>query len=141
MPVKEQVTRQKVINALEPQAITSNTTTPGAIIDAADFDNGLYFSVLCYAYTDGTYTLKIEEGDDSGLSDAADVDADKQLVYGTLPAVTAAHSEGDVIPKEGVHSTKRYIRASLVSTGVTTGASLAVVAVAGPEVLPAPQDS
>lgn len=140
MPVQEQVTKQKVINALEPQAITSDTTTTGAIIDTADFDSGLYFSMLCYAYTDGTYTMKIEDGDDSGLSDAADV-ATAQLVYGTLPALTAADSEGDVMTKEGVHSTKRYVRVSIVSTSTTSGASLAVVAVAGTELYPTAQDA
>lgn len=139
MPVQEQATYQKVINAVEPQAIGTNATTPGAIIDTANYDLGLYFAMLCYAYTDGTFTLKIEEGDDAALADASDIDLTKQSVYGALPAITAADAEGDVLPKEGVHSTKRYVRASIVSTGVTTGASLAVMAVAGPELLPAPQ--
>jgi hypothetical protein len=138
MPVKEQATKQVAINALEPQAISSDTTTTGAIIDTKDYDGGLYFAMFAYAYTDGTYTMKIEHGDDSGLSDAADVDS-AMLVYGTLPALTAALAEGGVLAKEGVHSTKRYVRVSIVSTSTTTGASLAVVAVAGAEEMPTAQ--
>lgn len=134
MAVKEQVTRIKVINALEPQVIGSDTTTTGAIIDTADFDLGVSFAVLATAYTDGTFTLKIEDGDDAALADAADVDS-SMLVYGTLPAVSAGASEGDVMAKEGVHSAKRYVRASIVSTSVTTGATLQVIAILGAEVL------
>jgi hypothetical protein len=139
MPVQEQASKQKVINALEPQAIGTNTTTTGAIIDTADYDSGVYFAMLCYAYTDGTYTMKIEHGDDASLSDAADVPAATKMVYGSLPALTAADSEGDVMAKEGVFGTNRYLRVSIVSTGVTTGASLAVVAVVGTELYPTPQ--
>lgn len=140
MPVQETVTKHKVINALEPQVIGSDTTTAGAIIDTADFDMGVFFSMLTTAYTDGTFTLKIEHGDDSGLSDAADVDS-AMLVYGSLPANSAGASEGDVMAKEGVHSTKRYLRASIVSTSVTTGATVQVIAVMGGEVLPVAQAS
>ena len=140
MATKSQATYIRVYDALEPQVIGSDTTTTGAIFDTADYDMGITFAVLCKSYTDGTYTLKIEHGDNSGLSDAADVDS-AMLVYGTLPAVSAAMTEGDPMPREGVHSTKRYVRASLVSTSVTTGATLQVVLIKGPELLPAPQDT
>lgn len=140
MATKTQASYIRVFNALEPQVIATDTTTTGAIIDTADYDMGVTFAVLVTAYTDGTYTLKIEDGDDSGLSDAADV-ATTQLVYGSLPAVSAGSTEGDAMAKEGVHSAKRYIRASIVSTSTTTGATVQVVAIVGPEVLPAPQDA
>lgn len=140
MPTREGATAIKVMNALEPQVIGSNTTTTGAIIDSADFDMGVCFAVLVTAYTDGTFTLKIEDGDNSGLSDAADVDS-TMLVYGTLPAIAAGASEGDIMAKEAVHSTKRYLRPSIVSTGVTTGATVQVVAIKWAENLPTPQDS
>lgn len=138
MPVREQVTHQAVYNALEPQVIATDTTTAGAIIDTANYDLGVYFAVLVTSYTDGTYTLKIEDGDDSGLSDAADVPT-ANLVYGTLPAVSAAVAEGGVLAKEGVFGTKRYIRPSIVSTSTTTGATVQVIAVNGGEVLPLAQ--
>ncbi len=133
MPVQEQATKQVVTLALEAN-ISSNTTTAGAIIDTADFDLGIYFALAATTYTDGTYTLKIEDGDDSGLSDAADV-ATGQLVYGTLPAVSAVLADGADYSKEGVIGTKRYVRASIVSTGVTTGADLSLLCIKGAELL------
>lgn len=138
MPIKENATAIKVINAFEPQEIASDTTTTGAIIDTADFDMGVTFAMLVYGYTDGTYTLKLEDGDNSALTDAAVLDS-SQLVYGTLPAISAGAAEGAVMAKEGVHSTKRYVRASVVSTSVTTGAYVQIVAILGAEQLPTPQ--
>jgi hypothetical protein len=138
MPVREMVTKEVVMNALEVQEIASNTTTVGAIIDTRDYDLGVYFAMFCSAYTDGTYTLKIEHGDDSGLSDAADVPADA-LVYGTLPALTALTAEGGRLAKEGVFGTKRFLRASIVSTLVTTGADLSVIMVKAAELCPTDQ--
>ena len=137
MPVREQATSQKVQLAMQA-AISSDTTTVGGIIDTADLDAGLYFAMSAPVYTDGTYTMKIEDGDNSSLTDAADV-ATTQLVYGTLPALSAITADLDVMPKEGVHSTKRYVRISIVSTSVTTGATINVVAIGGVEVLPSSQ--
>ena len=139
MPIKENATLNDILIAFENQTISSDTTTTGAIIDTAGYDMGLTFAMGCNAYTDGTYTMKIEHGDDSGLSDAADVDS-AMLVYGTLPDLAAALTEGDEMPKEGVHSTKRYVRVSIVSTSVTTGADVVVVAIAGGELLKTAQE-
>ena len=140
MPIKENITQIDVIMALEPQAITTDTTTTGAIIDTKDYDLGVGFAMLVNGYTDGTYTLKLEDGDDSGLSDAAVVPT-ASLVYGTLPDLAAALSEGDLMPKEGIHSTKRYVRASIVSTSTSSGATgVAVVAVCKKEICPTDQE-
>jgi len=140
MAIKEQATNQIVINALESQVIDTDTTTTGAIIDTADYDNGIYFAMSASAYTDGTYTLKIEDGDDSGLSDAADIPA-AQLVYGTLPALAAALAEGVALSKEGIFGNKRYVRASIVSTDTDTGATVEVLAIVNPEISATPQAS
>lgn len=138
MAVKEHVTYQEVRNAMESQDITTNTTTAGAIFDTRNFDLGIYFAMQVIAWTDGTYTLKIEHGDDAALADAADVPA-ASLVYGTLPALSAATAEGAMLPREGIHSTKRYVRASIVSTGVTSGATVQVLIVKDGEYLPTDQ--
>lgn len=137
MPVKEHVTKQEVRLALEAE-ITTDTTTVGAIFDSADYDNGLYFALGVTTYTDGTYTLKIEDGDNVALSDAADV-ATAQLVYGTLPALSAVVADGAAFPREGVHSTKRYIRASVVSTATTSGAFVIVLCIKDAENMPTSQ--
>lgn len=138
MPVKEHVTQQEVRNALEYQEIASNTTTVGAIFDTRNYDMGIYFALQLIAWTDGAYALLLEDGDDAALSDAAAVPA-ANLVYGTLPSLGAAIAEGAMLPREGVHSTKRYIRASIVSTGVTSGAFAQVLIVKDAEMLPTDQ--
>lgn len=138
MAIKEVATKQIVIDAFESQVIGSNTTTTGAIIDTVDYDNGIYFAVDCKSYTDGTFTLKIEDGDDSGLSDAADIPA-AQLVYGSLPALSAAITEGGALAKEGIFGNRRYVRVSIVSTGVSTGATISVKAIVNPEIAKTPQ--
>lgn len=137
MPTREHVTHQETRLALEAE-IVSNTTTEGAIFDTADYDAGVYFAIAATTWVDGAYALKIEDGDDSGLSDAADVAAD-QLVYGTLPSIGAAIADGAAYEREGVIGTKRYVRASVVSTGVTTGAFLSVICLKDAELIPTPQ--
>lgn len=106
----------KSVLALAVQAITTNTTTVGAIIDTAGFES-IEFSILSGTITDGAYALKLEEGDDSGLSDAAIVPADETL--GALTGFVAA--DDDTVKRVGSIGKKRYQRLSIVSTGVTTG--------------------
>lgn len=140
MAIKEVATKQIVINALELQVIDTDTTTAGAIIDTAGYDNGIYFAVDVGVFTDGVFTLKIEDGDNSALSDAAVIPT-AQLVYGSLPAPIAAIVEGAALPKEGIFGNKRYVRASIVSTGTTDGATVGVAAIVNPEIAKTPQAS
>jgi len=116
----------KVSNALLA-AIVSNTTTAGAIIDTENFENGLMFTPHLSDWTDGTYTLLLEESDDAAMSGAVAITGDKLI--GSLPALTAATVEGAVLESVGVISNLRYVQASLVSTGVTTGADAEVIAI------------
>lgn len=138
MPNKEQVTSQKEIMVMNA-TIGSDTTTAGSIIDTADFDGGLYLSMLAQAYTDGDYALIIHDGDDSALSDAALVDS-SQLVYGTLPSLGAATAALGQLLREGVIATKRYVRPSIVSTNFSSGgAQIVIMATLGAELMPVPQ--
>lgn len=102
--------------ALAVQDITTNTTTVGAIIDTLGFESLEYF-ITSGTITDGAYALKLEEGDDSGLSDAADVPAAN--VLGALTGFVAA--DDDTVKRVGSVGKKRYQRLSIVSTGTTTG--------------------
>ena len=113
--------------ALDAAAISTDTTTVGNIIDTAGFES-IEFIGLSKTITDGTYTLKIEDGDDSGLSDAADVDS--TLILGSLFAFAAA--DDDAVLRTGCISKKRYIRASIVSASTTTGVDImSVIAIQG----------
>ena len=51
--------------------------------------------------------------------------------------VTAVTADLDKYFKVGVFSTKRYVRANIVSTSTSTGAQISVLALVSPEVLQA----
>lgn len=107
----------KAFNAFTIQGISTNTTTVGNIIDTQGFESCV-FIVHTKTITDGTYTVKLEDGDDSGLSDASDVDS--TLIINSLPVLTSV--DDNIVVRFGCVSKKRYIRLSIVSTGVVTGA-------------------
>lgn len=119
MAVRDQVTLFNGYQALYEE-ITDNSTTAGATFDTADFELGFSVLLSAPAWTDGTYTLKLEESDDAGMAGAVDIPAEKLI--GSLPAVSAATVDGAALGKVGVFSNLRYIRVSVVSTGVTLGA-------------------
>lgn len=141
MAVRENVTLNNVLLTFEAAISTDTTTTTGAIIDTADQDLGVSFFIGATAYTDGTYKLVIIEGDDSGLSDGTTVGAEKLVEVPGLKAVTdgvtALTADGAKYFKVGVHSTKRFLRANIVSTGTSTGAQISVLALVSPEVIEA----
>lgn len=116
---------------LNTAAISSNTTTNGVIIDTLGY-GALAFVLNVGARTDGSYTLALTHGDDSGLSDGAAPDASD--INGAASAVTSAQT----LQKLGYVGNKRYVRASVVSTGVTSGATVGVTAILGrPQIGPA----
>jgi hypothetical protein len=132
MAVKDMMSKIAVRNVLTA-TINSNTTTPGAIIDTADFDPGVGFAFAATGFTDGDYSLLIEESDDSGMSGAVTL-SEKRLDLDAA-SVVAAVGAGDY-ERVSVISNLRYVRASVVSTGVTTGADLNVLFVGGKEISP-----
>jgi len=113
--------------ALNEAAITTDTTTVGEIIDTVGYES-LEYILASGTITDGAYALLLEEGDDSGLSDAVAVPADE--ILGDLVGFVAA--DDDTVKRVGSVGKKRYQRLSIVSTGTTTGAdSIGAVAVQG----------
>ena len=106
----------KALIALAVQDITTNTTTVGAIIDTQGFES-LEYLITSGTITDGVYALKLEQGDDSGLSDAADVPAAE--ILGVLTGFVL--TDDDTVKRVGSIGKKRYQRLSIVSTGTTTG--------------------
>ena len=101
----------------------SNTTTEGNIIDLLEA-NSLTFLLQSHSYTDGTFTMSVSEGDESDLSDAADIPADRLIGVAADEALSAANGQSAI----GVQTSKRYVRLNVVSTGVTTGADISAMA-------------
>lgn len=120
--------------AKNQSTISSNTTTTGIIIDTKGF-GAIEFLLYTGTRTDGTYTPLIEEGDAADLGDAAAVD-DANL-FGTEAAAALAASNS--VSKIGYRVGKwRYVRLSVVSTGVTSGCTGvgALVVKANPDLSP-----
>lgn len=115
-------------NALNTQEIATDTTTAGVIIDTAGFES-LTFAVQSGTLTDGSYTVLIQEGDNSSLTDATAV-ADADLL-GTEAGASFALADDNKVTKIGYLGTKRYVRLSIVSAGTTTGGTLGAVAILG----------
>lgn len=125
---KELYSSYKVSNALDTQAITTDTTTAGDIIDTAEYGS-LLFVIQSGTLTDGTYTVLIHEGDDSGLSDAAAV-ADADLTN-TESSASFAATDDNTVTKIGYVGSKRYVRLSLVSASTSSGGTLGAIAIQG----------
>lgn len=138
MSVKDIESKLNFIVALSA-VIGSNTTTSGAILDTAAKELGTVFILNVPVFTDGSYELQIFESDDAAMAGATQVVAPK-----ILPTINANDSiteaavvaEGATLQKIGVFSNKRYLQARVVSTGVTTGATVNVIATQAPELTP-----
>lgn len=115
----------EVSAGLNVQIITTDTTTQGVIIDTKGAE-ALEFLIYSGTITDGTYTPKLEDGDDAALSDAADIDS--SLLTNTIANATFTDSDDNAVKKIGVVNHKRYVRLSLVSTGTSSGGTLGAVA-------------
>jgi len=125
---KELYSSYKVSNAFDTQAITSDTTTAGDIIDTAEYGS-ILFVTQSGTLTDGTYTVLIEDGDESNLSDATAV-ADADLTN-TEASASFAATDDNTVNKIGYVGSKRYVRLSLVSASTSSGGTLGAIAIQG----------
>ena len=116
-------------NALNIQTINSDTTTNGNIIDTQDYE-ACEFVLLMGTLTDGDYTVLIQHGDNSALSDAAAV-ADSQLLGTEAGASFTADTDDNRVSKIGYIGTKRYVRFNIVSTSTSSGATMGAICLLG----------
>jgi hypothetical protein len=118
----------KLTPALNPgAAITGNSATNGTTIDTQGFESAA-IAVQSGTITDGAFALKLQEGDQSNLSDAADVaQGDYNCGYGASFAAT----DDNVVKKLGYRGAKRYIRVVLTQSGATSGGIMGAVAILG----------
>jgi hypothetical protein len=124
--------------------ITSNTTTSAGFIDTKNSASDVFwFKFILQNRTDGTYTPLIEYSDDgiNVTGSVADIDLRFRKVEGDdlnyidvnqeSEATLSANAEALI----GVRYRARYVKFSIVSTGVTTGAKASVIAVYKPSVI------
>lgn len=119
----------KHVLGMASASISSNTTThAGASVDKQQTTGGDWRSVLFLVtagtITDGTYTLKVMDSpDNSTFTDVTATD----MVLGPSSTITATGGTAEI---EYVGN-QRYVRLSIVSTGVTTGGAISARAVLG----------
>lgn len=114
----------KFVKALNIQAITTSTTTAGNAINTLGFES-IAFAVELGARTDGTFTPLIQDSNDGvNYTDVVD-----QFLIGT--EAEASINTANTIKKIGYNGKKQYVKVSLVSTGVSSGATASITAVLG----------
>lgn len=136
MPIKEIYNNLYPAVAFNVQAITTDTTTNGNIIDTADYEDGVLFAMVSGTLTDGTYTPLLEESASSTFATSnviADANIVPVAVSGTLyetgqeAALAFAATEDDTVKTVGVIGTKRYVRLSFVSASTSSGGTIGAV--------------
>lgn len=120
--------------------ISSNTTTQGSVYDLED--NSSFVVKVQYKVsnrTDGTYTPLLEWSDDNVTFVAIpDIslklrDVNGNYIDSDQEATAALSADGEI--ELGVVNSKRYIRPSVVSTVVTTGADVDIIIANAPRLV------
>jgi len=116
-------------NALSSTAIASSTTTNGATVDTFPTITyeSLEFVIRSTAYTDGTYTPNIQDSPDG--STWTNVDSSFLIPDDGTAESGAAITANSQIKRLGYIGKERYVRLQIVSTSVTSGATLSALAV------------
>jgi len=126
-------TRTLGTGALNIQTISSDTTTNGIIIDMLDYQSVEFF-IHTGTITTGVFTPLLQEGDDSGLSDAANVSTDYLLGTYADATFTTAASDDNAVKRIGYVGKKRYVRLSIVTTSTGNGVISAIAVKGNPRV-------
>ena len=119
------------LRAISPAAATTdNTAWVSQIIDTKGFDS-LTFLLLAgsLADADATFTVLVEDGDDSGLSDAAAVADD--FLLGTEALAGFTFADDNETRKIGYVGPKRYVRLTVTPANNTGNAFVTAIALLG----------
>lgn len=128
MSLRDKHNNIKTVRAISPVQVSDNTAQVGEIIDTQDFDSlELIIAYGTLADAAATFTPLVEDGEDSGLSDAAPV-VDSQLL-GT--EVVTDQDGDDTIVKIGYIGFKRFVRLTITPADNASAADLSAVAVLG----------
>jgi hypothetical protein len=125
---------KQVKRVLSPVSESGNTALVGEIIDHQGYGKATYIILTgSIADADATFTVLLEEGDDSGLSDNAAV-PDAAMVSqtsGTAPETAAAfqYNDDNEVRKLGYIGGKRYTRLTITPSGNASAALVAACCV------------
>lgn len=105
-----------------PVALRTNGTVNGTAVDCVGSGNYFRSAMLVVVggtVTDGTHTVSLQDSDDGSTGWAA---VSSDLVQGSLVAATT-----DSVQRQAYLGAKRYLRASVVTAGATTGGTVTAV--------------
>jgi len=120
----------EVRRAISPVSVADDTAQVGQIIDLSGFDSTEFLIATgSIADSNATFAVLLEEGDNSGLSDAAAV-ADADLI-GTEALAGFQFDDDNEVRKLGYKGGKRYVRLTITPAGNASAALLAAVVVLG----------
>ena len=123
--VKQDLSEITIQRSIQPQTISSNTTVNGSSIDLTTVASGKVRVVGIIGVgtrTDGTYAVKLQDSTDNSAF------ADLTTVVGDASNITAANTARRLTAA----AYRRYVRAVITSTSVTTGAQVSAdIVVAG----------
>lgn len=117
-----------VRRGLSPVSTAADTPLVSQIIDRRGF-SALTFAVITGTLgdADATYTVLVEDGDASNLSDNAAV-ADAELL-GTEAAASFLFSDDDIVRKIGYIGNKRYVRLTITPLNNGTAGIIGAIAI------------
>jgi hypothetical protein len=124
------------LRVISPVSEAGTTALVGQIIDKKGFESLTYvIATGSIADADATFTVLLEEGDNSALSDAAAV-ADADLL-GTEVLAAFQFDDDNETRKLGYIGSKRYTRLTITPVANASAAVIAAVAILGnPAVAP-----
>ncbi len=128
--MRDQLNNINLKRVLSPVSVADNTAQVGQIIDRQGYEALTYaIATGSLADADATFTVLLEEGDASNLSDAATVAAADLI--GTAALASFIFSDDDKCFKLGYKGNKRYTRLTITPAANTSAALMSVVAILG----------
>lgn len=128
--MRDQMNNLHPVPCIAPQVGTDDTAMVGAIIDRNGYDSLTYLiQTGTLADAGATWTVLLEESDDSGMSGAAAV-ADGQLV-GTEALASFTQAADGKCFKLGYIGIKRYTRLTITPAGNAGNAPVSALALLG----------
>lgn len=128
--MKDTANNVNIKRVISPVSVADTTAQVGQIIDRQGYDSLLYvIATGSIADPDATFTVLLEEGDVSNLSDAAAV-ADADLI-GTEVLAAFQFDDDNECRKLGYIGSKRYTRLTITPVANASAALLSAVAVLG----------
>lgn len=114
--------------AISPVSVSDNTAQVSQIIDRQGYDS-LCFAIALgsIADADATFTVLVEDGDNSSLSDNAAV-ADAEL-NGLESAASFQFDSDNLTKKIGYGGAKRYVRLTITPANNASAALMSAVAI------------